>query len=85
MFCENLLIGQEEIVRRLSIRVAEPRVKNFPNKEAFVISGIVRVQSFMGCCKGGRSQSSLLDRKPREFVPRDQVFPLIVVNCYYFN
>ena len=35
--------------------------------------GIVRVQSFMGCCKGGRSQSSLLDRKPREFVPRDQL------------
>ena len=49
MFCENLLIGQEEIVHRLSIRVAEPRVKNFPNNEAFVISGCPFSQAAFDC------------------------------------
>ena len=49
MICENLLIGQEEIVHRLSIRVAEPRVKNFPKNEAFVISGCPFSQAAFDC------------------------------------
>ena len=49
MFCENLLIGQEESVHRLRIRVAEPRVKNFPNNEAFVISECPFSQAAFDC------------------------------------
>ena len=49
MFCENLLIGQEESVHRLRIRVAEPRVKNFPNNEAIVISECPFSQAAFDC------------------------------------
>ena len=49
VFYENVLIGQEEIVHRLRIRIAEPRVKNFPYNEAFVISECPFSQAAFDC------------------------------------